>query len=175
VTRLCKPILLLPAWIATLILVLTSPQVASWRRDRALSVNTHRLDESKDPPLGSALPREIADTVRLRRGRWLLVIALGSCSSCSLQSFEENTVGDLKQTTVVLLFSSQASQITYKPRLSNVQTMADPRSILTERILNAALVPRVYLYSSAGELVDLQRDTQSYEIFIQQAARVHGL
>lgn len=103
-----------------------------------------------DPPLGTSLP------IDLKTPTPVLLVLLGDCQACSVQSFDPRNVSAPGRFSVVLVANGKNAKIPSKLQDPVFDVRAEDGSV--SRALNAAWHPRWYWFDEGGKLRDLQRE-----------------
>jgi len=119
-------------------------------------------DPARDPRLGEKIP---AVSIHDQAGRRTLVLALGSCASCSAKSLEFDWLLNTNVKRILALFEGPVSNP--PPELPNH---------IRERLYLApsdyakyqALWPRMYAVDAQGRLLAAQRPDESGESFVRR-------
>lgn len=131
-------------------------------------------DESREPKRGvffSWLAPELGKVVHGRELPFLLV-AMGECNSCSLDSFDEDII-PVNKVKPIRVFRDHGS-------ISNVRRNPDSKSQITLEArlsttdygrLNAAFSPRLYLCTAGGTLSAQQSPGETAAAFITRCLR----
>lgn len=132
--------------------------VRAWQM--APYIKEERFDALLDPKLGSviSLPeRDVWGKKLLQtKGRHLLVAA-GTCSSCSLDAFNASLVDKTAYASVILIYQSHPDDIKSVRHLGSPSVVSDRDGKLGMK-LNAFWSPRFYVIDESRRLLDFQRD-----------------
>jgi hypothetical protein len=139
--------------------LISSPQILSDLN--ALPANVEQVfkfDPKKDPPIGSKIAR-FAGKAGAKARKPTLVVVGGSCTECSLHTFEPSTIDPRSYDRIAIVYQTTEDMIP-----SRIKAMRKPFEIITDpagkliTTLNGVWYPRFYEISPDGTLIALQKD-----------------
>jgi hypothetical protein len=130
--------------------------------------HTLPFDLTLDPKLGMKSPVKFPEQNANNAAPTLVVFA-GSCSSCSLVSFDPEQLESSQYGRIIVIYESQPDKLPARLPGSTATyiAVADPVGKLAKK-LNASWSPRYYLFSAEGNLINIQKDPAIAPSFVHR-------
>jgi hypothetical protein len=122
-----------------------------------------------DPKLGEAiaLPHQDVFGRSKRNGQEMILVAVGSCRSCTFNSFDPNLLLAATNKPVAFLFENETATLKESEASlkDKVLVFSDPQSKIVQK-LNVMWIPRLYLLDSEGRIKAIQKSEDERPSFL---------
>jgi hypothetical protein len=152
------------AWIALLV-ILAARVVAGTRIPPEPIVNSRQLfwDRAADPKPGDILLKNANQPVNSKKSK-ILVVALGSCSSCTIKVIDIDLLNKLKNTRKIAVMERTEGKAPTKVAGFDDLKVISPAEYSR---LNANWTPRAYVLDGSGALIRAQTADEEVESIVR--------